>query len=222
MVTISVSIPKNDATPALRALGDALAPHNLLPVFGRSISNAIRANFDELESSRPNKNNFPRTHYYSRARQGTSYVVDGDRVLIGIRQAPGLRLRLFGGKVQAGANPSSIGGGPTKYLTIPVTAESYGHRAKDFPDLVVLWGASGPYALARQNKSSLVKGIKAGAVEGSKETEVLFILTPEVEIGADRSLLPYPEQIEEAVRRGFGSYVRATWRERRVSEEGSE
>jgi hypothetical protein len=207
MFDIEVTIEEDTASPALAALSDALRPERLLPVLGRSVSNAVRANFDELESTRPNKMGFPRQHYYSGARQGTSLVIDGDSAIIGVRQI-GIKMRYYGGTVTAGVNPSSVTGQPTKFLTIPVSAESYGHRAADFPDLKVLWGSDGPYGLGRITQGSIANGDGGSA----KQIEVLYVLKEQVEIPADPTMLPAPEALSDAIHDDFGKYVRMAWR----------
>lgn len=202
-------VVKDTATPALRALRAGLQPENLLPIFGRSASNTMRANFDDLESSRPNKLGGQRTHYYSGARAATHYVIDGNYAVVSSSQV-GIRMRYFGGTIRAGANSSFITGKPTKYLTIPVTAESYGHRAADFPDLKMLWGRNGPYALARVTVGQLARG------GSTANTEILFLLRAEVEIQADPSMLPSSQAFIDAINSDFNKYVRMLWRQRAI------
>lgn len=206
MLTFTVVV-KDTATPAIRALRGALTNERLLPVLARSATNTIRDHFDVLESTRPNKLGGARQHYYSGARAGTSFVIDGDYAIIGIRQV-GMRLRYYGGTVHAGANISSITGQPTKFLTIPVTAEAYGHRAADFPDLTVLWGSNGPYALARVTKGTIARGASAS----TSSVEVLFALKEEVTVPADDTMLPEPEALSDGMQRDFHRYVDMIWR----------
>lgn len=206
MITVSIVV-KDTATPAIRALRAGLTNERLLPVLARSATNTIRNHFDMLESTRPNKLGGARQHYYSGARAGTSFVIDGDYAVIGIRQV-GMRLRYYGGTVHAGANISPVTGKPTKYLTIPVTAESYGHRASDFDDMKVLWGSNGPYALARVTSGSIARG--AGASTSS--VEVLFALKQEVTVEGDETMLPEPEALSDAMTRDFNRYVDMIWR----------
>jgi hypothetical protein len=200
VVTITVEITKDTATPMLASVRQALEPENLLPVLGRSVTNTVRDHFDELESSRPNKLGGQRTHYYSGARQRTSFVVEGTTAIIGIRQV-GIRLRYYGGTVHAGVNPSMVTGKPTKYLTIPVTPEAYGKRAADFEDLAVLWGARGPYGLGRVTRGTISRG------GGTERAEVLFILVEQVTIQPDPTMLPPPEALQTALQDDFNRYV---------------
>lgn len=207
MLNLTITIPKDTATPALARLRAGLETDRLLPILGRSVNNAVRENFDMLEQSRPNKIGGQRQHYYSGARASTSFVIDGDQAVIGVRQV-GMRLRYYGGTVRAGQNASYMTGQPTKYLTIPVTPESYGHRAADFPDLKVLWGASGPYALARAEHGTVAKGANAKTVSA----EILFILKKSVDVEADRTMLPDNEAMEGHVKSDFYRYVDLLWR----------
>lgn len=209
MLTIDVVITEDTATPALVELEEGLRPENLLPVFGRSVSNAVRDNYDDLEASRPNKMGGERQHYYSQARSATDFIVEGDHATVSVKEV-GMRLRYFGGTVRAGVGVSSTSGKPTKYLTIPATPETYGHRAADFPDMVVLWGRDGPYALGRVEQKMIAIADSFGAK--TVQTEVLFWLRAEVDIPADATMLPGINAIDAAVKKDFNSYVRMLWR----------
>jgi hypothetical protein len=213
MMHISLAVVKDTATPAVRALGNALDDKNVLPVFGRSVTNSVRDHFDDLEADRPNKLGGHRTHYYSGARKGTRFIYEGDHVTVSIAQV-GIRFRYFGGTIRAGQNPSSVGGKPTKYLTIPATAEAYGHRAADFDDLELLWGRGGPYGLGRVERKTVAIADSFGAKTVS--TEVLFWLVKTVEGAPDKTMLPDDSEIRDSVTRDFNKYVKTVWRTRNI------
>ena len=221
MVSISVEITKDTATPALRRMREGLSAENLIPRFGRAVNNEVRDNFDYLESTRPNQMGGQRTHYYGQARQKTSFTTEGNSAIVHIRQV-GMRLRYYGGTVSAGVNPSATGGGVTQYLTIPATPEAYGHRAADFDDLEVLRNASGPYALGRRLSGFMAGGKRARSIArafGTREsavhkTEILFWLKKQVTIHGDETMLPTSEDMKAAIRDVFSAYVNGVWRGR--------
>jgi hypothetical protein len=220
MLTVNVVVVKDTATPALRSLRRGLEPEHLIPRFGRAVMNEVRDNFQYLESTRPNQLGGPRTHYYSQARRNTHLTIDGDTATIGVAQV-GIRMRYFGGVIRAGANPSCIGGGSTKYLTIPATAEAYGKRACDFDDLQVLSTRSGPYALARVTTGTLASrkalgmarafGVNSSAIH---KTEILFWLKKQVTIPEDHTMLPSSDDVTAAIKESFITYVTNRWRGR--------
>jgi hypothetical protein len=185
----------------------------VLPVMARSVYRSMRGNFQELESTRPNQMGGKRTHYYAEARRDMTIVYEGDTAIVGTTLV-GTNLRYFGGTVKAGANPSYISGKPTKFLTIPATAESYGRRAADFPELEVLFGRNGPYALARVERRTIARGDTYG-VSGAKSVEILFWLKSSVTVQPDESMLPDPSGLNEAVKSDVNDYVGMLWRRSR-------
>lgn len=220
MLSVSVVITKDTATPALRSLRRGLEPERLIPRFGRAVMNEVRDNFQFLESTRPNQLGGARTHYYSQARSNTHLTIEGDTATIGVAQV-GIRMRYFGGVIEAGANPSCIGGGSTQYLTIPATAEAYGKRACDFDDLQVLRTQSGPYALARVTVGTMASrkalgmarafGVNSSAIH---KTEILFWLKKKVNIPEDHTMLPTSDDLGAAIKESFSTYVKNRWKGR--------
>lgn len=211
MISLHIEITRDDLSPALRRLTDGLHSDQLLPVFARSVENAMMDNFAQLEADRPNKLGGKRQHYYAGARQKTEFRIEGETASVFTAQV-GMKLRYFGGTVEAGANISSFSGKPTKYLTIPANAEAYGHVAADFDDLEVLWGRNGPYALGRVERKTIARVDGTFGVSKAQSTEVMFWLTPSVYIPADTTMLPAPNQLADEVRGDFNRYVARVWR----------
>jgi hypothetical protein len=81
-----------------------------------------------------------------------------------------------------------------KYLTIPVSAEAYGRRAKEFPDLVFM--IVGP-------KKRPVLARKAG----NKLGEIFYVLVPKAHIPQDRRLLPSDKGFLEVGEKSAAAYV---------------
>ena len=210
MLDVNLTITADTLSPSLRLTADGMAVSRILPVIARSVRNSMRENFDALEDERPNQLGGTRTHYYSRARALTSYYIEGDSAVVFTTKV-GTNLRYYGGTVEAGANPSYITGQPTKYLTIPATAESYGKRAADFPELEVLWGRNGPYGLGRVTRRTITRGDSFG-VSHAQSVEVLFWLRKSVTVPADPSMLPDASVVEENAYSDFGAYMDALWR----------
>lgn len=209
MIAIELTITQDEVSPALRELSDGLDDDRLLPVLARTVNNSMRGHFDELEDTRPNKMGGSRRHYYSGARAKTTFTVSGNTAFIFTTQV-GMRMRYFGGTIRAGAGISSATGKPTKYLTIPETAESYGHRAADFDDLEVLWGRDGPYGLGRVERKTIQRG-DSFTQSNAIQTEVLFWLVPEVEIPEDHTMLPESGELNDALHEDFGKHVNRLW-----------
>ena len=92
MIDVQVTIVKDTATPALRALREGLDNDAVIPIFARSVANAVRANYDDLEANRPNKLGGQRQHYYSGAESATHYRIEGDYAIVSVAQR-GMRMR---------------------------------------------------------------------------------------------------------------------------------
>ncbi|MDD2763485.1 MAG: hypothetical protein PHE83_05865 [Opitutaceae bacterium] len=201
-IGISIKLASDDITPSARALQRGLQPDRLFPIIGRSGVNTIREHLFGLNQTRPNALGGPRTNFYAAAARGTHFDVAADGAQISINQV-GIAQRYFGGAI----SPRKA-----KYLTIPARAEAYGKRAGEFPDLVVLWGRHGPYALARAAQSAVsfrrgrdgrYKLIKGGARGG----EVLFWLVKSATQPPDETVLPSDEAMRDQLDRDVGSYV---------------
>lgn len=222
---IATQINVADASrPALHGAQAYLASPAARNTVGRAVSNLMRGHFGELEADRPNALGGARTHYWSDARRGTHYVVQGDDVLVGTDQ-PGVRLHYLGGTVLPGvgpySRPSYLTGKPAKYLTIPARAEAHGRRASEFDDLIVLWGRSGPYALARAVSTMIAFSQNADwragdtvtgkrkflttKARGEQGGEVLFWLVKRADFDPDPTVLPTEAQIQDTATSALSS-----------------
>ena len=191
---------------AARRLAAAIRPATINPVVGRSGVNTLREHFFGLNASRPNRLGGKRTQFYADAARGTSSVTQPDGALISVNQV-GIRLRLLGGTVRAGANGSG-----KKWLTIPARAEAHGKRAGEFNDLRFVFFEHGA-ALVRNEQTTLKrkrdrKTGKVSYVAGEERGgEVMFWLKRSVTQKPDPGVLPRPELVAARLDRDVGAFV---------------
>jgi hypothetical protein len=208
-MSIALEITTEETSPSFEEMTARIAPRQLLNVMGRAAANLVRDHLVEHNQENPNKMGGERTNYYTGAARATHFDLVGDGAVISINQV-GMSLHYYGGTVVPGAKTSAFTGKPTQYLTIPARAEAHGHRASEFPDLIVLWGKNGPYALARaisqqvdfvNHKAKkagefIAKYTQAGAIQGG---EVMFWLVKSATISPDPTVIPSEEEFSEAI-----------------------
>ena len=169
-----------------------------------SLAQTVRDWLTERDA-RGNKHGWPSTHFYAHAAAGTIARAEVGVAEVTISQV-GFAQRYFGGRIVANGNSSLCGRG--KFLSIPVNAESYGHRACEFEGLkLVRLGRIS--ALIRPDEVAFGRR-KAGAkrLNKSKETAfplrpgqekppgtVLFLLVKSVNQKADPTVLPPDEKL---------------------------
>jgi hypothetical protein len=179
-------------------------------MLGRAARNSVREHLRALNLSTPTPLGATKSNYYGRAAQGTSFWREAGGILVNIH-TPGMALHYYGGTVTPGANISSATGQPTKYLSLPYAAEAYGHSPSEFPDLVMLWGKNGPYALAYkelttgQQRTLKRRGASPAALKGTGA--IVFLLVKSVTIGANPGVLPSDEQLTEDLQVALDAYT---------------
>ena len=154
--------------------------------------------------------------YYAGAAKNTHLDVQEDGFEI-VTDKIGLNLRIEGGVVTPGKNPSCITGQPTKYLTIPAIAEAYGRGACDIGSLqFVKFGNTGKQALMEaQPKSAFdVKTgkrirnvLKQGGTQGSFKRRIWFWLVESTTHSPDPSVAPDMEHIEQVAAESAEKYL---------------
>ncbi|MFS6809937.1 hypothetical protein, partial [Staphylococcus aureus] len=137
----------------------------------------MQNNFRYLDATRPNVLAGTRTNYFASAAESVQWREAGTNRIVVFSDYEGIKMKYFGGTIY----PKKA-----EYLTIPVTAESYGRSAKDFPEAKVLWGRNGPYGIGRITRGSIAT-IGEGSARNESH-EVLFIFKKEVTIPADKSM----------------------------------
>ena len=215
------TVLEDTATPALERVRGYLQSEAAQQTIGYAARNLIKDHLQDLEDTRSGGSIGPPTHYYGSARKATNYrVIDDTAVEIHVAQV-GMALHYYGGTVTPGKGISSATGKPTVYLTKPARAEAYGKKASDFPDLIVLWGRNGPYALARAISTQVgIERSEAGEKlwgghygakvkkRGLQGGEVMFWLIKSATIKPDPSVMPDSEEFRDAITTRLGNVIR--------------
>lgn len=193
-VGIKVAVT-GDALATVQRARLILRPEVVNPVVGRAAANVVIAHLRGLNATRANHLGGRRTHYFAGAARGTSYSIQGDEVIVSIKQV-GIRHRFLGGTIK----PKKAGG----FLTIPVAPEAYGKRAREFGNLEIVFGARGePIALAtKSTRATQITAGKAGKIakrQIGRTGTIMFRLVRSVTQQPDPTILPYPEVIGAGV-----------------------
>ena len=200
-MAFSVNIDVRDqATPLLKATEAKIAPATVAKVAGRAGQNFVRGHFTRLDSARPNRLAGKRTHFYSKAKAGTTYKADATGATVSVNQV-GIRQRIEGGVIL----PKKPGG----FLTIPARAEAYGRRAREFNNLKVLFGRGGqPVALVVADATEVRATKKGFKSRGEVGGGVMYWLVKRVDQKADPSVMPNLARMKDAIVAALGQLVR--------------
>src|SRR5260370_38005174 len=143
---------RDGATPAVEGALGELQLAGVKPAIGRAVLRLVQQHFLRLNASRANPLGGPRSNFYAQAARSTRYDVLTDGVLVSVSQV-GIRQRLAGGQII----PRNV-----KYLALPAIAEAYGKRAREFPNLEIMWrrigGQPTPVALMEAPATQFKRG----------------------------------------------------------------
>lgn len=187
---MSVTIVKDTATPEVQRIWDLIAPGRrkpLMTVLGREAERVHRAWFRTREADSPNKQGWPRQHFWARIRTATAFDpsrTTDDRAVVTVSD-PALGAKVHGG---------TWGAKESKNLAISLRPEVYGvrPRASTIPGLFFL--------------PSLRGGNTVGwlATHGNPQTGAQGItawwrLQRRVTVPADPRALPQPADVGTAL-----------------------
>lgn len=194
----------DQVSPTGRALAGALVPAQLFPVIGRSAVGTFRKHLFEVNRTRPNALGGTRTGFYASAARGTSFETTGDGVTLTVASV-GIRQRVLGGTIR----PKTA-----KFLTIPVAPEAHGKRAREFGNLVVVFGPGGrPIALATpavniiQYRKKRKSQERIGKSLGRRAGTILFRLVKSVTQRPDPTVIPSQAAVQAGVTKDAGAYL---------------
>ena len=191
-------------TPTVAAVARGLAPEKLGPVIGRSAVNVWRGHLFDLNRTRPNKLGGARTGFFAQAARSANFRAEGDGSVIVSVNSVGIAQRFFGGTIRPKAGK--------KYLTIPVAPEAYGKTAREFPQLVLVFGRGGqPIALAtpstRTVQTTTNKRGKTVQQATGRLGVIMFRLVKSVTQKPDPTVIPTAAVFDAAVGHDVDAYT---------------
>lgn len=191
-MAFSITIAMFDQSgPLFHQLGPALLGRARRGI-ARAEVQMFRHHFFERDRV-PNRNNWPKTHFYGAVARSVHSTVEGEDVVVSVNQV-GIRQRVRGGTIR----PRNV-----KWLTIANEAEAYGYRARDFTDLrfvpfgpnlaALMEAKGGAYRIISVSTSRRSKRVK-----NSEEGRVMFWLKKEVYQEGDDTVLPSDQDVINA------------------------
>lgn len=194
---------KENVTAFMARLGDVIRSGEIENAMGRGATNVVRRHLNSLESGRPNKEGWPRQHFWAKCSRSTSYTSQPGAAVISISHL-GFRQRLQGGPIRARN---------VKYLTIPATAEAYGKRAREFSNLSFGYaenknGNLAP-ALIKRSATRSSKGRLKGKDAKKNIGNVMYWLTPGVFQRGDPTVLPDGQKIVDGALSAADKFMRS-------------
>lgn len=209
MINVTFSGDVNAETKALLA---SVRGDGGIKAASRGVANETRSFYSGLEASRPNKQGFPRQHFWAAVRRSVNNPViqSPKEATVSITHVA-LRQRIQGGTIR----PK----GGKKYLTIPATSEAYGKRAREFSNLrfgfaenrfgnlapALVENSGQRVAFGRRRKDGTSK-VTPGAEIGGK---AFFWLVRQVYQPADPAAMPTNAQLNIAAVRGAEEWARS-------------
>jgi hypothetical protein len=192
-VGITVTIARDDFTPALKAQLAALQPRAIAKEVGEALTTTTQRH---LRANGTNKRGWKSTGFWARAARSTTWTATDDGVMISINQI-GVRQRFYGGVISAVR---------AKFLTIPISRQAYGQTAADFPGSFLIKTPKGAYLVQYAGGNTAKGRFK----KQNATLEFLFKLVRSVNQKEDRTVLPHFmtyrkvifEQLERIVARG--------------------
>jgi hypothetical protein len=182
-------------------------PTGLLLECGRQLTVTLKQHFQMKDATEPNKLGGRRTHYWNMVATSVQQpeIENPTRISVAISH-PTFAQKVFGGTITAKRR---------QYLTIPLTAQSYGKTAGDFVGAFVLRTANGAFIVKRGESITENGRFKRGsytrrffdAAGGVDRTikikaslQFLFKLVRSVDQARDPNALPDQTLLEAAIR----------------------
>lgn len=129
----------------------------------------------------------------------TGYLTKRAELIEGTGDAQQATLKLTGHIFKRAFGPVTVRARQGKMLTIPMRAEAYGRRAREFDDLFII--------RAKQGRAFLARKVAEGRVQ------FLYLLKSVVVLPQDRGLLPSDAQFQQLGELAARGYLRKRLRD---------
>ena len=209
----------DEVRPALEKLKGTVRADRVSMVAARGAAIMLRAFFQNLENTRPNKDGFPRQHFWAQVRRGVQTPkVMGQSAVVSINHV-GLGQRYYGGEIK----PKN----GSKFLTIPWRSEAYGKRAREFTNLVFrIVEGIGPALVigtgGTKRESVNKKGDKKTVgVKGGQEGLVMYLLRRKVVQRPDPSVMPTKEEFGQVILKSVTDFLNRLLARQNASRKGA-
>lgn len=208
-MNITVDI-QDKASPAAKAILASARSLDFLKACGRGVAVLLRAKFQDLENTRPNKQGWPRQHFWSDVRRSVQNPEQtAGKVSVSITH-PGIALRYFGGDIF----PVNV-----RFLTIPAVPEAYGKRAREFDNLRPGYAPNeeGRPQLALVETDATVVRFGRKKKDGTRTVsqvmrtggQAVFWLVTKAHQEGDKTILPTEDQMQIAAVKAGEDYLQA-------------
>lgn len=169
-------------------------PKGLLLACGRQLTVDLKKHFRNKDATQPNRIGGKRTHYWNQVASSVNQpeIESPTKISVTISD-PTFAQKVFGGTITAKRR---------QYLTIPLTAEAYGHTAGDFVGAFILRTAKGAYIVKHGETitgTGKVSTAKVGEYRIRANLNFLFKLVRSVDQARDPDALPPQTLLEQSV-----------------------
>jgi hypothetical protein len=200
-----------DVTAETRAMLASVRSADCVRAAARGVQAETKDFYAGLEQTRPNKQGWPRQHFWAAVRRSVNQPVVNSPTEATVSIAdPNILQRIRGGYIRPLGH---------KYLTLPATAEAYGKRAREFHNLrfgfaenkfgnlapALVENSAQRVAFGRRRKDNTRK-VTPGEEVGGK---AFFWLVKQVYQQADPTAMPTQAQLQVAAVKGANEWASA-------------
>lgn len=178
----------DQVTPVLRKMLVIMTKRSAMAEIAAAVGQVVKRHLIQ-KNKEPNKKGWPKTGFYGKAAEKTNWQATDSKAIVAISQE-GFGQRYHGGPItakKAGA------------LTIPLSSKAYGHRAREFKNLILIKTSGGKAILFEKGTAKVSRTGKNGKQHVVwKLGTPMFLLVKAVDQKGDKTVIPPPEAMNAA------------------------